>query len=133
MPRAQNGQLVDAVDPATGATVRLAPPPGLAAALAELGLGRALGSLRLLQLDPPQARPLRGRALCSEPWRRGKALQAQLGLGAALGSLSEAAGCGPGTLLRAGAHVGNRDPSARVSLGCAARVTYPAACRHEPA
>ena len=27
-------------------------PPGLA----ELGLDRALGSLRLLQLDPPQAR-----------------------------------------------------------------------------
>jgi len=52
----QDGQLVDAVDPATGATVGLAPPPGLAAALAELGLGRALGSLRLLQLDPPQAR-----------------------------------------------------------------------------
>lgn len=54
---AQEGRLVEAMDSHSGEAVRIAPPPGLPQALAELGLDRAVGSLRLLQLDPPQARP----------------------------------------------------------------------------
>lgn len=45
---------MDAIDAHSGDVVRIAPPPGLADALASLGLDSALGSLRLLQLDPPQ-------------------------------------------------------------------------------
>ena len=52
----QDGRLVEAVDTRSGDVVKIAPPPGLGTALAELGLDRALGSLRLLQLDPPQVR-----------------------------------------------------------------------------
>ena len=61
---------MEAVDTRSGDVVKVAPPPGLGSALAELGLDRALGSLRLLQLDPPQARE--GWGLCGRVARVGQ-------------------------------------------------------------
>ncbi|KAK9836344.1 hypothetical protein WJX81_007135 [Elliptochloris bilobata] len=80
----QDGRLVEAVDSHSGDVVKIAPPPVLSKALAELGLDRALGSLRLLQLDPPQEATAPGdtaavlaRAAAAPAWTP---LQARLGM-----------------------------------------------------